>query len=78
MSGSESSNMKINYNNMLVVNEEALGKIGYLANNFEKITKLDNLHKFMQIQSMIDEQLKKISVMERSLSSSDKMKKRVK
>ena len=62
---------------MLVNNEDALEKIGYLANNFEKITNSDHLKRFTQHQSMIDEHLRKITVVERSLSSSDKIQKRV-
>jgi len=76
MSASESSNINSMY---LHINEkDTIRKIRNISTYFENIKKNNHMQKFLDVQKVIDDQINKVSIFEKSLSSSNKIKERVK
>jgi hypothetical protein len=75
MSASESSNINSMY---LQINEkDTIRKIKNISSFFESIKNKYHIQNFLDVQKVIDDQLKKVSIFEKSLSSSYKIKKKV-
>lgn len=75
MSHSESSYLNNNpFNHM---NDDLLKKINHFTKYFQEITKIEQIDKFTNTHEVIDHQLRQISVFEKSITKSSKMKKKV-